>query len=257
MEYPYETAAAALARRDEFVVTRGRHSTLALFYMKEGAFSLDFGNGIETITAGDCVIMPDHINFSRHVITPIVFVYIKFRTNERAPLTLHLPYGKVTPTDKDRFLYDIRQYEELLECTDDQSVLYREHLLTDMLMQLALKTPASDPLRTDECSDMTVAAALAFIRDNLFRKLTVADICAAIGSNPSTLNFKCRRWLQTSVINCLIAERMRLARRLLSGTTDRIADVAVKCGYENIYYFSQAFRKHTGETPGSYRKRFR
>ena len=48
--------------------------------------------------------------------------------------------------------------------------------------------------------------------------------------------------------------RMRLARLFLVSSTDTISSIAEKCGYANVYYFSNVFKKYHGTSPKNYRK---
>ncbi len=258
MEYPYEFIDLRLAKREQFDVDIGRQPTHALFYMKEGSFSLDIGGQRELITSGDCVIFNEDIAFSRRVVETIVFVYIKFRKNERSQLAMPLPYGRVTFTDEARFRSSIATYESLIDRSDRMSVMYKNHLLQDILMQLCLERgllgePDSDRL-AELCTDKTVVSAVELIRSRLRGKLLIGEICKSIGTNPSTLNYKFRRELSCSVGEFIIGERMRTARRLLSGTTYSITKIAEMCGYENVFYFSRAFRTFEGEAPGEFRR---
>ena len=50
--------------------------------------------------------------------------------------------------------------------------------------------------------------------------------------------------------------RISKARQLLSDGTSRISDVAEKCGFRDIYYFSRVFKKYTGTTPGVYSRKY-
>ena len=107
------------------------------------------------------------------------------------------------------------------------------------------------------CRDETVRTAVAFIRNNIRQKLPVDTICQAVGTNPSTLNFRFRRELSCSVGAFITGERISLARRLLRSTTYSIGAIAQQCGYDNIYYFSTAFGKATGCSPSAYRAQHR
>ena len=44
------------------------------------------------------------------------------------------------------------------------------------------------------------------------------------------------------------------AKRLLEFTRHTIADIAHRAGYREVAYFNRAFKKHTGITPGAFRK---
>jgi AraC-like DNA-binding protein len=52
----------------------------------------------------------------------------------------------------------------------------------------------------------------------------------------------------------LIGARMDLAARLLKETLLTIAEIAERCGYDDIYYFSKSFKKHHSISPGRYRR---
>ncbi len=52
----------------------------------------------------------------------------------------------------------------------------------------------------------------------------------------------------------LIGTRMDLAAKLLKGTLLNISEIAERCGYDDIYYFSKSFKKHHSISPGRYRK---
>ena len=52
----------------------------------------------------------------------------------------------------------------------------------------------------------------------------------------------------------IAALRMERAKDLLNGTDNTIAAVAESVGYTNRNYFQNLFKKHTGMTPGDYRR---
>ncbi len=48
--------------------------------------------------------------------------------------------------------------------------------------------------------------------------------------------------------------RMENACSLLEETDLKVKDIAEKCGYNEALYFTQAFKKHTGQTPSKFRR---
>jgi AraC-like DNA-binding protein len=52
----------------------------------------------------------------------------------------------------------------------------------------------------------------------------------------------------------LIGARMELAARLLKETLLTIAEIAERCGYDDLYYFSKSFKKYHSISPGRYRR---
>ena len=51
--------------------------------------------------------------------------------------------------------------------------------------------------------------------------------------------------------------RIDRAEILLSNTAKSIADIALQCGFSDVYSFSHSFKKHTGRSPGEYREQSR
>ena len=50
---------------------------------------------------------------------------------------------------------------------------------------------------------------------------------------------------------CLLL-KLQKAEALLSGTNDKIIDIALECGFDNISYFNRAFKKQYGMSPSEY-----
>ena len=48
--------------------------------------------------------------------------------------------------------------------------------------------------------------------------------------------------------------RLNLAQQLLSETNDSIGEIAERCGFTSVYYFSRFFHKTMGKTPTEYRR---
>jgi len=238
-------------------VTDGCQPTHALFYLKKGSFDIEIDGTGETVRSGDCLILPDYLHFRRNVTEPIEFVYIKFTDNLRCPYSLSIPYGKVTLDDKKRFSYNITIIEQLLDCDDALSINYLEHLLQDILFQISFSQESIDPrseLPTPR--NELVASAMEYIKERINGKILIEDVCRAIGSNSSTLNFSFRREFDMSVGQYIMNERMKKAKRLLIGTTYSIAEIAKRCGFDNIYYFSNAFKKTYEVSPTEYRSNY-
>ena len=51
----------------------------------------------------------------------------------------------------------------------------------------------------------------------------------------------------------ILAARMRWAKTMLKNTDDSITEIAKNCGFDNVYYFSRAFRIQQGVSPSEYR----
>ena len=55
----------------------------------------------------------------------------------------------------------------------------------------------------------------------------------------------------------ILSARMRWARTMLKSTENSITKIAENCGFDNVYYFSRAFRIHEGISPSEYRNQYK
>ncbi|MCY1251201.1 HTH-type transcriptional activator Btr [compost metagenome] len=59
-----------------------------------------------------------------------------------------------------------------------------------------------------------------------------------------------------SFVEYLTQLRMEKAKELLLRPDEKVYEIALAVGYQDSRYFSQIFRKYTGDTPSEYRSRF-
>ena len=267
MERPFIFIECKVLHRDEFFIIEGYHPTCAIFYIKQGSFLLKMGGKESVVSAGDCVIFPDDVSFLRNVIESVHFISFKFKVNEKCPFVFPVPYGKINLKNATRFRETVEKYEELMNSDDIRTIYFREHLMEDLLLQIVSEVngdeifynsvPENIELILQKCRDEMVVSAARFICENINEKLSNEKVCKFCGTNVSTLNFKFRRELKTSVNKFIVTERMRKARKLLINTTYSVADIATMCGYDNVYYFSTTFKKQNNLSPMQFRCTYR
>lgn len=83
--------------------------------------------------------------------------------------------------------------------------------------------------------------------------LCVKGIAAQLDLHRSTLSRLYRQHTGTTIMEAITQTRLREAELLLTNANVRIKDVARKCGFTDISYFSRWMRKHTSRTPGRMR----
>ena len=252
MKNPFRIIESKISSRRQFEVVEGYQPTHALFYLKKGSFVIEIDGEKEEVGVGDCMILPDYIHFRRNVLNPIEFVYIKFAENPDCPYRLDIPYGKIAFRDKERFASSVSAIERSVGCDDPAAVGYREHLLTDILFQVHFERHTLGETLKTQYRDQLVLAAIDYIVENIGTKIAIEEVCRAIGTNSSTLNYKLRRETGMSCGQLIMSERMKKARHLLISSTYNITEIASRCGFENLYYFSNAFKKENGMSPSEF-----
>jgi AraC-like DNA-binding protein len=133
----------------------------------------------------------------------------------------------------------------------DQETLAR--WLCDMLEQLidAIETNTRHP------NSVQLGRALEFIEAHLADDISRAEAARAAGLSPSHFSHLMRAKTGWSFTGLLTRLRVDRACHLLAHTDLGLVQISLECGCGDQSYFSRIFRKHTGQTPGDYRRRHR
>ena len=97
-------------------------------------------------------------------------------------------------------------------------------------------------------------AALIHINHHLKDQFGAPEIAEAIGITRNKLDYLFAKTIGHSVGTEILNRRLALAKRLLSDETVPVNHIAAECGFCNIAYLSNVFRKATGLSPRAYRK---
>ncbi len=113
-------------------------------------------------------------------------------------------------------------------------------------------------LNTDKSHNNLKQIKLAkkYIEENYMKNITLEDLGAYIGFNPSYFSSLFKKETGTSFIEYLSKIRIEKAKDLLKDSDLRIQDVCLMVGYNDVKYFTKSFIKYTGLKPNEYRKIF-
>lgn len=98
--------------------------------------------------------------------------------------------------------------------------------------------------------------AKEYIEANYMNNITLEELGAYIGFNPSYFSSLFKKETGSSFIEYLSKIRIEKAKDLLRESDLRIQDICLMVGYSDVKYFSKLFIKHTGLKPKDYRKIF-
>lgn len=99
-----------------------------------------------------------------------------------------------------------------------------------------------------------INAIIRFIRQNLHRELTVAELANEAHLNADYFSRVFYEIVKIRPVKFIQEKRIERAQLLLSTTTYSISEIASKVGLDNISYFTRLFKKQLGRTPGEYRQ---
>jgi AraC-like DNA-binding protein len=100
-----------------------------------------------------------------------------------------------------------------------------------------------------ETIDPRIRKVIHFIAENYSRPIEVVDLADMVGLNPVYFGSLFKKSTGFSVKEYINRIRINNAENLLSSGEFLVNDVAYKCGFEDIFYFSKVFKSIKGYSP--------
>jgi len=99
-----------------------------------------------------------------------------------------------------------------------------------------------------------VSAALQYINDNLAGDLSRERLARLLALSETRFHYVFKEATGLSPMKYVSNQRLTSARMLLLTTSEPVADIAARTGYEDLYHFSKMFKQQFGMSPSGYRK---
>jgi LacI family transcriptional regulator len=106
-------------------------------------------------------------------------------------------------------------------------------------------------------ADPDVAAALHYIRGPSLKNLKVDDVARHVALSRSTLERRFRTHGIPSPAEEIARTRIERMKDLLRTTDLRLTGIAERLGFDHLETMCRLFKRHTGQTPGAYRRQAR
>ena len=229
-----------IIHRSQFLIENGYHEKNALIIVLEGKFECTMDGKTLTVSKGNiCAFEAGHF-FQRKVLDPIRCVYMQFTIFPEL-----IKSGLISTADTARTESTIRYLEKAVLQNDQNTI---EHLLQDLLMLHRFRKQRRS--RTDE----TVARCIEYYHEHLTERITLDLLATEFSISKQGLIRKFRTQTDKTPMEYLSDLRLDHSKILLKDSPLSIGEIALQCGYDNVYYFSNHFKHASGISPSGYRK---
>jgi LacI family transcriptional regulator len=103
--------------------------------------------------------------------------------------------------------------------------------------------------------DPQLSRAVRFIREHACEGITVTDVLKAVPMSRTSLERRFKQLLQRTPHEAILRVRIERAKAMLATSDLPMVLVSERAGFEHVDYFSVAFKRATGDSPGHYRAR--
>lgn len=146
---------------------------------------------------------------------------------------------------------------EMQQVTPDLAVV--RHLLSALFTMIESerrKTEASDNGMT-KSNNTTFKNFLKILEENYHRPENVEFYAEKLFMSARNLNTICQQVMEKSVTEIIELRKLIEAKNLLTYTDKTISEIGFELGYNEKAYFTNVFKKRTGQTPSEFREDMR
>ncbi|MCY9662384.1 AraC family transcriptional regulator [Paenibacillus chondroitinus] len=101
-----------------------------------------------------------------------------------------------------------------------------------------------------------VAQAIRFMHEHYAESITLERLAEVLDCSPRQVTRMFKNQTSASPIDYLIRYRMEKAKKLLLDTDATLQQIAAGVGYQDVYFFSRTFKKHTGIAPVHFKENY-
>jgi len=99
--------------------------------------------------------------------------------------------------------------------------------------------------------DSRIKATIRFIVNNFAESISIADAANEVHLTPNYLGILFKQEVGVTFRDYLNTIRLNQAEDMLRAGDGSITEIALKCGFKDVFYFSRLFKKYKGATPSS------
>lgn len=173
-----------------------------------------------------------------------------FRMAKETSSVMHMPKGP-----EHDLLYHMNKLERVDHQQGFANQLYTEILFIEFMILLNRALQDNQLQQLHEASyDPKIQAVLEYINSHLEEDLAVDTLADIVFISKYHLMRKFKAETGYSVHQYITSKRLRLAKELLSTTSQSITDICFQCGFRDYSAFSREFKKQFKVSAREYRK---
>lgn len=237
---------------------QGKHpnriiNSYELIFVRSGVLGIQEENQAFQVRAGESLLLwPNRRHWGTMVHPPdLSFYWLHFylKNGESGPAALDIPQH--TLISRPEYLTEL--FRSFL---NDQESGFTHHPGCDFLVALMLCEVTRNIPQSICTGNVSILAnhAEVYIQTHFREPLSTSLIAVKLGCNPDYLGRVFQKTYGKTIIDRIHECRLHQAHLLLLDGTVNIEEIAWTCGYDDVRYFRQQFKRWKGMTPTTYRK---
>ena len=237
-------------REEGYRLMKNNRTSNGLTLILSGEMEITYPDKKETLHAGDIILqrLGDSYSLSATSQAGVEFIVISYHAEPLDRLFALLP-------DRLFFTEHFSRYKNAFETAariQEFRGVCHETLLCALVQEILCNIIRESYSEVLAHKKNPVEYAKRYIEEFYGNDLSAENIAAVVGVSPSYLRSLFKKSEEESPIRYLNRVRIEHAKEMLSSKMFRLDEIALACGFQNVYYFSRVFKSFTGVPPGKY-----
>lgn len=228
-----------------------RHIDIELLFITDGKLKIHLDNDIFYAGINDIIVINPNV---LHNIIPltdtVTYDCIIIDRNFFNSHGLSLDNVHVKELINDEFLFDnIRNIKTLMINKPKYYIARVNTYLLNLSLTLLEKYSTEMESTSNSNTILTIEQGIKYINNHFNEQITIDDIAEYVGYSKF---YFCRRFKDITgytVTTYINMQKIRYAKNMLNTSNMSINEIASKCGFNSVAYFSTTFKKYMGINP--------
>ena len=240
-----------------------QHQFFELTYVDTGILHTEVDGISYTLNEKEMMIYGPGQHHSQYADEAVSYVTILFRMDDLQSNTDRnwhsLLLNKVYP-------YNKKIYTLIKNLVQESSgdMPFRDSLMLCLLTETVIRLLQSHYLPSDATPasvarqnyrDELFDRIIAYVEDNIYEPLTIAEICQQFSISRSSLQLLFKSAVNQSPKKYISDMKLERSKAMLRENKYTVSEISLKLGYSSIHYFSNAFTQKYHISPSEYAKR--
>ena len=237
-------------REQDYRLEKVNRSSNGLTLILSGEMDITYGGQTKTLYPGNIILQRMGDTYSLQTSSPdgVEFIVISYLAEPQQTLFELLPDRLFCTEHVSRFRNAFESAARIYASYD----ICHEALLRAVVQEILCRIIRESYPVMLSLEKNPVEFAKRYIDEFYANDLSADNIAAVVGLSPSYLRSLFKKSEGESPIHYLNRIRIERAKEMIASNMFRLEEIALACGFQNVYYFSRVFKSFTGVSPGKY-----
>lgn len=250
--FHYVTSTGHFYYEDTYNLSRETFNSYLLMYIVKGSARIFYNDFSSIVKAGDIVFMNCYNPHGYESLGDLETIWFHFDGNNTKWIfeELYSLYdGSIVVSNSKEVIIRInkiyKNHKDKKRISEPVQSAYIARILAEFF---------TNSNQVEDVKPSVIDEIVSYMDENYAKKLTLKELAKRAGLSEFYFSRLFKKETGYTIHEYLVKTRVTSAKSMLKARRMSLKEIAYECGFSNESSFSVTFKKHTGMTPGTFRK---